>query len=239
MNSIKDNIKGLFTYIKTSLTVNRKMFYIAILLFVIPTVMAYFMAPFFKSSVEPVISTMRKQITSGQITLTYLSIFSNNFHVLFRMYWGGIVAGILPAILMVFNGLIIGYFLTRGSFMQILLFILPHGIFEIPGLIFGGAAGFTLFKFIYYLIKDIWKPDWDFILNKTTHKDKNGLEFSKGQDISLTNRFIISFDKNNDILIQSFVIFLIGVVLLMIAAYIEVYITKDLANYLIQTYHIK
>ena len=51
--------------------------------------------------------------------------------------------------------------------------------------------------------------------------------------------FIISFDKNNDILIQSFVIFLIGVILLMIAAYIEVYITKDLANYLIQTYHIK
>ena len=193
MNSIKDNIKGLFTYIKMSITVNRKMFYIAILLFVIPTVMAYFMAPFFKSSVEPVISTMRKQITSGQITLTYLSIFSNNFHVLFRMYWGGIVAGILPAILMVFNGLIIGYFLTRGSFMQILLFILPHGIFEIPGLIFGGAAGFTLFKFIYYLIKDIWKPDWDFILNKTTSITKQIITTIKEIILTFSNCSIVGY----------------------------------------------
>lgn len=233
MNSFKDNIKKISKYIKTSVIVNKKMFYLAILLFILPTILGYLFSPNLKPIVEPVIASLKKQIIAGKITLTYSSIFSNNIHVLFRMYWSGIFAGILPAILLMFNGLIVGYFLARQSFLPTLLYILPHGIFEIPGLIFGGAAGFVLFKFIYYLIKDIIKPDLDYI-----SKSING-KFFEGDDISFKDKLIFSFDKNCDILIQSFVIFLIGFVLIMVAAYIEVYITSEFANYLIQTYHIK
>ncbi|RUM34757.1 MAG: hypothetical protein DSY33_01405 [Archaeoglobus sp.] len=56
-----------------------------------------------------------------------------------------------------YNGLTIGYLignsLKKGtSFSQLIILILPHGIFKIPAIIIAGAAGFKIpYEIVRYL----------------------------------------------------------------------------------------
>lgn len=76
------------------------------------------------------------------------------------------MVGIIPAGVLSFNGFIIGAFfgyLINHSYVtaigtinarDFLIYTLPHGIFEIPGLIIAGTAGFRLTTIIIELIKN-------------------------------------------------------------------------------------
>ncbi|NJE26699.1 stage II sporulation protein M [Thermococcus sp. MV5] len=77
------------------------------------------------------------------------TIFINNVKVIILLSFGGVLTlGGLTILNIVFNGIILGVmahaYLYLGSFRTFLLLILPHGIFEIPGLIIAGTAGFKI-----------------------------------------------------------------------------------------------
>jgi len=65
------------------------------------------------------------------------------------LLWSGAVTlGIITLVNLFFNGFILGSAvrttLTQIGLTKTLLLILPHGIFEIPGLIIAGSAGFKI-----------------------------------------------------------------------------------------------
>ena len=86
-----------------------------------------------------------------------LLIFSNNATKAFGAMFFGIVFGIIPVIFILFNGYVIGViagvFLSTHATIKILATgLLPHGIFEIPAVVFAAAYGIFLGEmFLKYL----------------------------------------------------------------------------------------
>ena len=89
-------------------------------------------------------------------TLTFdaslmIRIFVNNITAAFVMMFGGIVLGLIPFFAILFNGFVIGYVVTAslltasmGTLESVYLTfstIIPHGIFEIPAILFSAALG--------------------------------------------------------------------------------------------------
>lgn len=236
-NSFKESCKLIWISIKEAFVDNKYLLLISIVLFLLSTILAGVFASNLEPIVGPFIRELKKQILAGQIKITYDSIFLNNFTVGLRMYFAGILFGILTALMMIVNGMIIGYFLGKGPFLIVFLYIIPHGIFEIPALILSAAAGFTLFKFIYKFIKNIHSPDEDYINHH--YINTKGFNYDKDDKLSFKTRASISFSQHNKILVQSLIILGISIILLMVAAYIEVYITSALAKHLIAVYHLR
>jgi stage II sporulation protein M len=77
-------------------------------------------------------------------------VFWNNLKATGLLIVGGIAFGILPMVMVFVNGLVVGLVsgdVIRqgfGLFPFVLIGILPHGIFEIPGYIIGGTLGIRL-----------------------------------------------------------------------------------------------
>jgi uncharacterized membrane protein SpoIIM required for sporulation len=179
-------------------------------------ILGYFLAPDLKPLLEPMVKAFKDRIESGELKLTVDSLFFNNVFVAIMMYFGAIFIGLITAILLISNGVFIGYFATSLPLDVFLLLTLPHGIFEIPGIIIAGAGGFTMFTFVFYFLK-----------NMATFEGKKLGEIPK-----LTDRIVISFNNNSKKLKQSLTLLGVAIVLLIIAAFIEVYVTINLANYL-------
>lgn len=82
---------------------------------------------------------------------TALKIFANNITAALLMIFGGMVFGIIPLLSILLNGFIIGYVIAELFFsfpMNIFktgyfafATIVPHGIFEIPAVLFSATLG--------------------------------------------------------------------------------------------------
>ncbi|MBC7095452.1 stage II sporulation protein M [Thermococcus sp.] len=77
-----------------------------------------------------------------------LFFFEHNLKVAFLLWAGAITLGITTLVNLFSNGFILGSAVktveNQLKLTETLLLILPHGIFEIPGLIIAGAAGFKI-----------------------------------------------------------------------------------------------
>lgn len=77
-------------------------------------------------------------------------VFWNNLRAAGLLVAGGVAFGFLPMVMVFLNGLLVGMVsgdVVRqglGLFPFILVGILPHGLFEIPGYIIGGTLGIRL-----------------------------------------------------------------------------------------------
>lgn len=126
--------------------------------------------------------------------------------------WGGIITyvgsiffGIPAIVLLMYNGVNLGLmgqlfstFLPNGG-LKYIVYLIPHGIFEITATVLQSVAGILLFLFIWKFIKAM--------LNKET------------QGVS------DAFEKTKKILIQSIILMIFSTILLLIAAPIEAYIS--------------
>lgn len=76
---------------------------------------------------------------------TAIELFGNNWTVAMATAYSGIAGGIPSAVGVWFNGLVIGALARlEVSLIELVAFVIPHGIFEIPGLLISGALGFYL-----------------------------------------------------------------------------------------------
>ena len=121
-------------------------------------ILGYFYAHYFTSTLNPMVDTFRDRVDRGEIQLTQSSLFFNNVYVAILIYFGGAFFGIATASLLITNGLFIGFFATKYSVYYFLVLTLPHGIFEIPGIIIAGAGGFAMFTFLFNFFKGIIFP---------------------------------------------------------------------------------
>lgn len=94
----------------------------------------------------------------NEIVPNFRYLFTNNLEVILILSFGGILTfGGLTIWSLIFNGIPLGLFLHSswnlrhvGELKTFFLLIFPHGIFEIPGLVIAGSAGF---KIPYELLK--------------------------------------------------------------------------------------
>ena len=88
--------------------------------------------------------------------------------------------------------------------VQFIVYLIPHGIFEITATVLESVAGILLFLFIWRFIK-AWR---------------------RSDGISQ------AFEKSKNVLIQSIVIFIFSTILLVIAAPIEAYVSVPLSVFI-------
>jgi uncharacterized membrane protein SpoIIM required for sporulation len=226
-------VKKLFSSVKNevkeSLIENKYILLLSTILFMFPLILGYFLGHNLQILLEPVLTEFKKKVSSGEVKLTFDSIFLNNFKAVLIEYVGGIFFGFLTFFILVFNGLFIGYFGSKLNLKLFLVGIIPHGIFEIPALIIGATAGFVFTSFLVNVIKDtISKNSYKSDLNQSlvdNYPDENN--FNKTTRLQ---KFKFALDKNHKKIKQSLILLSISIVLLIIAAFIETHITAIIIN---------
>ena len=128
-------------------------------------------------------------------------------------YIASIFFGIFAIFGLVYNGVNLGMVgqmfsqaIPNGG-LRYLVYIIPHGIFEITATVLQSAAGIMLFLFIWRFIR--------VLMSSETHGASE------------------AFEKTKKILIQSLVIMIFSTILLLIAAPIEAYFSVPFSEFLV------
>jgi uncharacterized membrane protein SpoIIM required for sporulation len=215
-NSVKNEIKESFIE-------NKYILFLSTILFMFPLILGYLLGHNLQVLLEPVFTEFKKKISTGEVKLSFDSIFLNNFRAVLIEYAGGIFFGILTFFILIVNGLFIGYVGIKVDLKLFLIGIIPHGIFEIPAFIIGGTAGFVFTSFIIKLIKDM--------ISKNPYQSNNILNnYSDKNNFNKTSKFKFVLNKNSKKIKQSLILLVISIFLLIIAAFIETSITPIIIN---------
>ena len=132
-------------------------------------------------------------------------------------YIASILFGIPAIIAIIYNGVSLGltgallsHFMPKG-WIQYIIYLIPHGIFEFTAMVIQSVAGILLFLFIVDFLKGLIRSE------------KNGFK----------EKVIFSYEENNKRFIQSLVLMIFGTILLLIAAPIEAYVSIPLSNFIL------
>ena len=198
--------------IRSAFSENKMAICISMAILLISLILGYVLEPNLHAYLNPVVENLSKQVETGNIKLTFHSIFSNNILIVFFMFIFGILC-CFSALILAFNGFFVGYFVAVNSndMFKTLLLLIPHGIFEFSSCIIACASGFVLFKFLYRFLK----------------------AFAKNEEGSLSNQLYESYVENFDKLKQSIMLLLVATVLMIIAGIFEVYLTLPIANFIL------
>lgn len=197
--------------IKLAFSENKLAIYISVAILFISLILGYYLEPYLYTYFNPVVEDLTQKVQSGVIKLTFQDIFLNNLKVILGMFIFGIGCCI-SVLVLAFNGFFVGYYVaSEGNLLTVLLYIIPHGIFEFSSCILACASGIVLFNFVYKFLN-------------ATLKQNEG---------SISKRISNSFDESYVKLKQAVIIFAVSVVLMIIAGFVEVYLTIPIANYLL------
>lgn len=151
----------------------------------------------------------------GNVTATEL--FLHNELGGIEVYIASILFGIPAIIMIIYNGVSLGltgallsHFMPKG-WIQYIIYLIPHGIFEFTAMVIQSVAGILLFLFIVDFLKGLIRSE------------KNGFK----------EKVIFSYEENNKRFIQSLVLMIFGTILLLIAAPIEAYVSIPLSNFIL------
>lgn len=151
----------------------------------------------------------------GNVTATEL--FLHNELGGIEVYIVSILFGIPAIIVIIYNGVSLGltgallsHFMPKG-WIQYIIYLIPHGIFEFTAMVIQSVAGILLFLFIVDFLKGLIRSE------------KNGFK----------EKVIFSYEENKKRFIQSLVLMIFGTILLLIAAPIEAYVSIPLSNFIL------
>ena len=195
---------GLYKRNETFLMLSTTILLISIL-------MGYALASVLSPVLGSIFGDFKRRVVQGQIQLTTISIFSNNIKVALFIYVGGLLFGSVTALYLITNGLFIGYAGTQFPLGDYILFTIPHGIFELIGIIISGAAGFRLASCVYHIFQGLT---------------------NMRSDISRSNQFKYILEINMDEFWESIKLLAIAIVFLIVAAFIEANLSIVWGNYI-------
>ncbi len=197
--------------VKAAFIENKKAIIASALILFISMVLGYVFEPYLYSILNPVVEDMTNKVQSGVIKLTFEDIFINNILIVLEMFIFGIFFCV-SALVLAFNGFFTGYYVAiADNLLEVLVFTIPHGIFEFPSCILACASGFVLFHFCFKVVKTFWK--------------QKGMKF--------LDRFVNAYDENFDKLLQAFILLAVASILMVIAGIVEVYVTLPLGKFLL------
>ena len=145
-----------------------------------------------------------------------LDLFINNAGGGIITYLASIFFGIFAVATILYNGFnlgalgpVLGTYMAHGG-LQYIIYLIPHGIFELTGTVIQSTAGIVLFQFVWRFLKNIIRGD-------------NGTRLSVNE----------SFEKNKKVLIQSLVLLIFATILMLIAAPIEAYFSVPFSKWIL------
>ncbi len=174
-------------------------------------VMGYILSGLLDPILGGVFEGFRNSVTEGTIQITTISIFLNNFKVALDIYAMGFSLGVFTVILLLYQGIFTGYVASKYYLPNFLFYTIPHGIFEVTAIIIAGAAGFRLASGFFNFLKGISKMN---------------------DRIPIKSQLGYLLEANADEFKDSFKLFIIAVVILFIAAFIEANLTIPFGNYI-------
>ena len=199
--------------IKSAFKNNKRAIYISFAVLIVSLILGYVFEPYLYSLMNPAVDSFTQRVHNGTIKLTFMSIFYNNFRLIFLMFVFGVLFCV-SILILAFNGFFVGYYVgSTDRLFTVLLLIIPHGIFELPSCALACASGIVLFKFVVKFIRAL-----------ISQKDKSFFE-------SLNAAAEESFDK----LKEAFILFIVASVLMVIAGIFEVYLTLPIAKFILST----
>lgn len=199
-------LKQYYNEIKLAILENKLAIYISLFILIFSLILGYLLEPYLYSYFHPVVDDLTQKVQTGTIQLTFADIFLNNLKIIIQMFFYGLLF-CLCIFLLAYNGFFIGYYVAiQDNLFRVLAMLVPHGIFELSSCIFSCASGLVLFNFLIKFFKIYLK-----------------------EDISLKDAFLINIFK----LKQAVLIFIVSVILMIIAGFVEVYLTIPIAYFLL------
>jgi len=177
---------------------------VIVLLFVLGVILGYLLPYLYRDLADQLLKTIvehiRRTIGEGsqQDLRAVVAIFANNVRVALINIVGGLLV-VIPTIVMMANGVVLGLVVSVSQIKgiplyKVILLILPHGVLELPAIIYSAIVGVDL---------GVWL--WSKILLR------------RGETASAMAKSLLC-----DIIVV--------VALLVVAAFIEVYITPILGS---------
>ena len=201
----------MITEIKRAFVENKLAILAALAILVFSLILGFCLEGYLYGYLNPVVEELTKKVQEGVITPTFHDIFLNNLRVICVIFVFGIIL-CSSALMLAFNGFFVGYYIASSSdFFTVLMYIIPHGIFELPSIMLACAASFVLFNFICKFIKALLKDDSDSFIQL------------------LRNSYNESYGK----LKQAIILFAISVILMVIAGIVEAYLTIPIAQFIL------
>lgn len=194
--------------VKSAFRENKFAVYSSVLILFLSLLLGYFLQPYLYDYLNPAVEDFNYQIQNGIIQLTFEDIFGNNIRIVFQMFISGIFF-CFSALMLAYNGFFVGYYVAcRKNLFEVLLLIIPHGVFEFSSCIIACASGFVLFNGIFKFFKTLFA--------------KNDYNFSD----KLKCSFKICFHKFK----QSVILLIVASLLMAIAGFVESYLTIPIAQ---------
>ena len=194
---MRDRHSGFFTGLFSR---NEIFFWISAGVFLGSIIFSYLFAGYLDTYLSPLLQNFQQKASDGTLKLETLSLFQNNVTIAAFIYVGGILMGLVTAYLLISNGAFVGYVASKYPLGNFIIYTIPHGIFEIAGIIIAGTAGFRLASIVFNFLNDVTKIK---------------------SNISFKNQILYLLKANSDDFKDSLALFIIAVILLIIAAFIE------------------
>jgi stage II sporulation protein M len=194
---MRDRHSGFFSGL---LSRNEMFLWISTGIFLGSIVVSYTLAGFLDPYLAPILQNFQQKASDGTLKLETLSLFINNVTIATYIYVGGALFGLFTAYLLITNGAFVGYVATKYPLGDFVIYTIPHGIFEVTGIILAGAAGFRLGSIVLNFLNDVSKIR---------------------SNISFRNQILYLLESSKDDFKDSLTLFIIAVILLIIAAFIE------------------
>lgn len=205
---VKEKYEGLISGLYNR---NETFFILSAMIFIASIFIGYAFAGMLEPILGKMLGDFKRRLVQGELQLTTFSLFFNNLKVALLLYGGGLIFGLVTAFYLISNGVFIGYTAAQFQLGDFIIYTLPHGIFEILGIIIAGAAGFKLGSIVLNILKGLLKLQSDF---------------------SMSNQIKYLLEANWDDLKDTLIMMGIAIVLIMIAAIIEANFTITWASYM-------
>ncbi|MDD1774243.1 MAG: stage II sporulation protein M [Methanobacterium sp.] len=194
---MRDRHSGFFSGL---LSRNEMFLWISTGIFLGSIVLSYVLAGLLDPYLAPILQSFQQKASDGTLRLETLSLFINNVTIATYIYVGGALFGLISAYLLITNGAFVGYVATKYPLGDFVIYTIPHGIFEVTGIILAGAAGFRLGSIVLNFLNNVTKIR---------------------SNISFRNQILYLVESSKDDFKDSMALFIIAVILLIIAAFIE------------------
>ncbi len=158
------NFRLSLDYLKTIKTY----FWFSLLLFFGIGIFGYLFPVFFEEQILKMIAELLAKTESlGTLDLIRF-IFINNLKSSFFALLFGIFFGILPFIVAIMNGYVLGFVANKTVGLEgwvVLWRLIPHGIFELPAVLISIGLGLKLGSFLFVSKKKSWKEFWRWLVD--------------------------------------------------------------------------
>ncbi|NGQ97225.1 stage II sporulation protein M [Brevibacillus sp. SYP-B805] len=151
-------------------SVNRRYFYAAGLLLIAGVLIGYIEADLVDAMAKQMLAQIKGIVdrikdSGGSIPVTFWAIFLNNVSSAVSMMLLGLLFAVFPIFGLLSNGILLGYLMQKissagmNALFFLLVGIMPHGIFELPAVVFAAALGIRYGILVMRSIGASWRAD--------------------------------------------------------------------------------